>query len=290
MKIDIGIIRNNQNGFDSIASIAKKSSHLFLDSVVLDFSACNFFEANMSAPLYSIIARLRNELNGVMVANLPSSVEKILRKNRFLTVFDYEELYDTNQTTLPFKIFKLHAEEQFYDYLDSYMNARGIPRMSEALTKRFRQSLFEIFLNAAIHSRSESGVFVCGQFFPQKHRLDFSIADAGIGIRENVRRYTGLNKISSVAAIKWAMIEGNTTKTQKQPGGLGLKLLKDFIRINNGKLQIVSRNGYYEFSAGEDTITRMDNDFPGTCVNIEINTQDTSTYCLASELSNDDIF
>lgn len=199
-------------------------------------------------------------------------------------------LMDTNQTTLPFKIFKLHAGEQFYDYLDSYMNGRGIPTMSDALTKRFLQSLFEIFLNAAIHSQSQYGIFACGQFFPQKHRLDFTIADAGIGIRENVRRYTGKKKISSCAAINWALIEGNTTKTGNQPGGLGLKLLKDFIRMNKGKLQIVSRFGYYEFSVNRDYVEKMNHDFPGTCVNIEINTEDASSYCLKSELNSDDIF
>lgn len=162
--------------------------------------------------------------------------------------------------------------------------------MSDALTKRFRQSLLELFLNASIHSDSKSGIFACGQFFPKKHRLDFTIADAGVGIRENVRRYTRRQKMSSCAAIEWALAEGNSTKTGRQPGGLGLKLIKDFIRMNKGKFQIVSRFGYYEFSADGDSVTKMAHDFPGTCVNIEINTKDTSSYCLKSELSSNDIF
>lgn len=290
MRLGIGTIRSNLNGFNCIGGLAEDACNLRFDSVELDFSGCGFFDANMAAPLYTIVARLRNELNDVTVQNLPTGVEKILKKNHFLTTFNMEVLRDNNQTTLPFKIFKLHAGEQFYDYLDSYMNGKGIPKMSDALTKRFRQSLFEIFLNAAIHSKSESGIFACGQFFPLNHRLDFTIADAGIGIRENVRRYTRKEKMSSCAAINWALTEGNTTKTGKQPGGLGLKLIKDFIRMNNGKLQIVSRFGYYEFSAMGDAVAKMNHDYPGTCVNIEINTQDTSTYCLRSELSNNDIF
>jgi hypothetical protein len=290
MKLSIGTIRSSLDGFNNIARIAKDTHDLWLDSAELDFSRCGFFEANMSAPLYAVIARMRNELNDVSVHNVPSEIERILKKNHFLTVFNMTSLADNNQTTLPFKIFKLHAGDQFYDYLESYMNGRGIPRMSEALTKRFRQSLVEIFLNASIHSDSSSGIFVCGQFFPQKHRLDFTIADAGIGIRENVRRYTGIKKMSSCAAINWALTEGNTTNIGKQPGGLGLKLIKEFIRMNEGKLQIVSRFGYYEFSTRRDFVEKMDYDFPGTSVNIEINTQDTSSYCLKSELSSDDIF
>lgn len=290
MNLNVGTIRSNCNGFSSIAELAQDASGLWLDKAELDFRRCGFFEANMAASLYVVIARLRDELNDVTIHNMPPEIERILKKNHFLTVFNMGVLRDTNQTTLPFKIFKRQAGEQFNDYLDTYMRGRGIPSMSDALTKRFRQSLFEIFLNAAIHSDSELGIFVCGQFFPLKHRLDFTIADAGVGIRENVRRYTGRKKMNSRAAIEWALTEGNTTKTGNQPGGLGLKLIKDFIRMNQGKLQIVSRFGYYEFSASGDSITKMGHDFPGTCVNIEINTLDTSSYCLKSELSSDDIF
>jgi len=289
MKLNMKTIRSDYNGFNKIADIAKQTRALSLDSVELDFSYCSFFEANMAAPLYSVIARLRDELNDVSINNMQSGVETILRKNRFLTVFNQSKLVDHNQTTLPFKIFKLTAGEQFNDYLSRYMKGKGIPTMSEALTKRFRQSLLEIFLNAAIHSESELGIFVCGQFYPQKHRLDFTISDAGVGIRENVRRYTK-RKVNSCNAIKWAMTEGHTTKSGNQPGGLGLKLLKDFVQLNKGKLQIVSNFGYYEFNADGESCDKMDYSFPGTCVNIEINTTDTISYYLSSELDSNDIF
>ncbi len=291
MKLNVvGTVRSNCSGFDGIADIAAKTKDVWLDSIELDLSSCSFFEANMAAPLYAVIARLRDELNDVSIANVPSGVSKILQKNKFLSVFNQPALTDTNQTTLPFKIFKLSAGDQFNDYLDTYMKGRGIPTMSEALTKRFRQSLFEIFLNATIHSQSASGIFVCGQFYPNKHRLDFTIADAGVGIRENVRQYTKMPKLNSCKAMEWAMTEGNTTKTGNQPGGLGLKLIKDFIQVNAGKIQVVSRFGYYEFYANDESIRKMNNDFPGTCINIEINTEDTSSYCLKSELKSEDIF
>lgn len=141
----------------------------------------------------------------------------------------------------------------------------------------------------AIHSKSKSGIFVRGQFYPQKQRLDFTISDAGIGIRENVKRYTK-RKVNSCNAIKWAMTEGHTTKSGSHPGGLGLKLLKDFVQLNKGKLQIVSNFGYYEFNADGESCDKMDYSFPGTCVNIEINTEDTSSYYLSSELDSNDIF
>ena len=290
MKLDISTVRNNFNGFNQIARIEKETNELLFESIELDFSHCNFFEANMAAPLYAIIAQLRDALNDVSIANMSSEIRTILRKNKFLSVFNQPELTDTNQTTLPFKKFKLNAGDQFNDYLNTYMRGRGIPTMSDALTKRFRQSLFEIFQNAAIHSQSKFGTFVCGQFYPNKHRMDFTIADAGIGIRENVRKYTKKPKLSSTKAIEWALEEGHSTKIGNQPGGLGLNLIKEFIKLNKGKLQIVSRFGYYEFSINNEFSKEMEYDFTGTCINIEINTSDKNMYCLKSELTSDDIF
>lgn len=100
----------------------------------------------------------------------------------------------------------------------------------------------------------------------------------------------GKENLDSCTAIQWALTEGNTTKTGNQPGGLGLKLIKDFIQINQGKLQIASQFGYYEFSAGGESYQEMHNDFPGTCIYIEINTNGSSSYCLKSELASEDIF
>jgi len=290
MIVSVDTIKSDSSGFSSIADISFKTKDAWIDSIELDFSSCSFFEANMAAPLYTVISRLRNDLNIVSVTNMRPEVSRILQKNKFLSVFNQPDITDSNQTTLPFKIFKLSAGDQFNDYLDNYMKGKGIPSMSQVLTKRFKQSLFEIFLNATIHSQSESGIFVCGQFYPKKHRIDFTIADAGVGILENVQKYLRKPGLDSCEAIEWAMIEGNTTKTGNHPGGLGLKLIKDFIQINGGKIQVVSRFGYYEFSANDESVRKMNNDFPGTCINIEINTEDKNNYYLKSELRSEDIF
>lgn len=290
MKLDIGTIRSDCRGFSSLAKLLEITKDISMDQVDLDFRRCSWFDANMTAPLYVLISRLRNALNIITLQNLPEKIETILKRNEFLSTFNMEKLSDHFQTTLPFKTFKPHATEQFNDYLSAYLHGKGIPSMSKALSKRFQQSLLEIFLNAKLHSDSDSSVFVCGQLYPQKHKLDFTIADAGIGIWDNVRRYTKQEDLDSCDAIKWALADGNTTKTTHQPGGLGFKLIQEFVQKNQGKLQIVSRFGYYELSGSEPLFAKMDNDFSGTCVNIEINTDDRKTYCLQSELTSRDIF
>jgi len=102
MKIPIGTIRSDKNGFEALAKVAKSSRDLFIDALNLDFSSCSFFEANMTAPFYAVLSHVFDGLNEVTIVNVPDSVEKILRKNDFLSMFGFSTLQDYNQTTLPF--------------------------------------------------------------------------------------------------------------------------------------------------------------------------------------------
>ncbi|ARN56346.1 ATP-binding protein [Sedimentisphaera salicampi] len=283
MNLNVGSIRNNIDGFEEIARLYNSSRHLKYDLIELDFEQCEFFEANMAAALYSIISRLYEELNSVKLQNIPQNIKQVLCRNRLLAEFGFQIEKDTYQTTIPFKKFKKNANEQFLEYLKYYLRGRGIPKMSGELSKRFKQSLLEIFQNSGSHSCHGINIFSCGQYFPNKERFDFSISDSGIGIRENVRKFFKNDKISSKQAIEWALKEGHSTRTFKQPSGIGLKLIKDFLNLNKGKLQVISRFGYYEFSQKDEQLKKMKYDFPGTCVNIEINTADEYSYKMETE-------
>lgn len=282
-------IESNQEGYERLAALAKETKELRASRLELDLSRVAFLEANMAAPLGAVLARIADRFNAIEVVNVPELVERILRKNVFLTHYRYQPIEDENSNAIPYR--RLQATDQgvFEDYLQQHLKGKGIPRMSEGMGKVFKKKIFEVFQNAVIHSDSKVGIFVCGQFFPQKQKLDLTIADAGIGIRTNVRRVLG-PKVNSVEAIRWALKEGNTSKTGTQPGGLGLKLLHDFVSLNKGKIQIASRFGFYQFQGGTESFAKMRGDYPGTVVTIEVNTADTCAYRLASEAPHESIF
>jgi len=283
-------VHSRQDGYERLAELARETSSLSASRLELDLSRVGFFDANMAAPLGAVLARVADRFNAIEVVNVPEMVERILRKNEFLTNYRYPALDDANRTAIPFRRLQRSDGGLFSDYVQRHLRGKGIPQMSEGLGKVFKKKIFEVFQNAVIHSESELGIFVCGQFFPQKQILDLTIADAGIGIRENVRRFFDSKKISSVAAIRWALQEGRTTKRGPQPGGLGLKFLQDFVRLNKGRIQIASRFGFYEFDNGQESFSKMAADFQGTAVTIEINTADTASYVLASEIEPEGIF
>ncbi len=267
-----------------------KTKECFLDDVEIDMTATGWFDADMCAALGAILYRLGDDPNNIQLTNIPNSVAKILSKNGFLSNYGGEELPDTWGTTILYKRFDVKDDRYFAGYIEEeFVRRSEMPRMSSGLLKKFRESVFEIFSNAVIHSQTKLGIFSCGQYFPKRHRLDFSVADLGIGIRQNVLKNAGLD-LRADLAIAWATDGQNTTKRGRIPGGLGLKLLREFITLNGGRIQIVSDTGYWSLEAGQVHTAQIQLPFPGTVVSIEIDTADNRSYKLSSELSETDIF
>lgn len=260
------------------------------DDIDVDMRWTSWFDADMCAPFGAILYRLSHRINTVKLVNVPTSVDKILSKNGFLSHYGGTKLPDTWGTTIPYRRFEARDDRYFASYIEEeFVRRSEMPKMSVGLVKKFRESVFEIFSNAVIHSQTKLGIFSCGQYFPRRDRLDFAVADLGIGIRQNVLRNAGLN-LTADQAISWATEERNTTKRGQIPGGLGLKLLKEFITLNRGRIQIVSDSGYWALEQGEVTSGELTYRFPGTVVSIEIDTADKRSYRLSSEVSERDIF
>jgi len=283
-------IRHNLSGFEALVRLNAAVGEQRFSNIEIDMLATSWFDADMCAPFGAILYRIGHNVNTIHLINLQPGVEKILSKNGFLSHYGRMAVRDTYGTTIPYQRFDVKDDRFFANYVESKFVCRSeLPRMTSGLVKRFRESVFEIFSNAVIHSQTQLGIFSCGQLFPKRHRLDFSVADLGITIRRNVKKHVGLD-LPAHEAIVWATQAQHTTKRGPIPGGLGLKLLSEFINLNGGRLQIVSDRGYWALEKGHTQTERLSQPFPGTVVNVEINTADTQSYALSSELKTSDIF
>ena len=283
-------IRHDQSGFKAMVQFADKTKDCLFEDVEIDMASVTWFDADMCAAFGAILYRLGENLNTLRLTNIRPNVTNILSKNGFLSHYGRENVPDRWGTTIPYRRFDVKDDKYFADYIENELIHRGeMPAMSEGLLKKFRESIFEIFSNAVLHSRTELGIFSCGQFFPRRSLLDFSVVDLGIGIRRNIKDNTGLD-LASEAAIAWATKGRNTTKRGRVPGGLGLKLLGEFIDLNGGCIQIVSDAGYWRRENRVTVTEPLRHAFPGTIVTVEINTADTNSYKLVSELNSADIF
>ena len=289
MKLVLLPIHSDFAGFAQLTQLHARIRDVHFETVELDMGGATWFDANMCAPFGAVLYKTSRNLNTVKLENLTPAVKSILSKNGFLMNYGVAKSTDVYKTTIEYKRFEAKDERYFAAYIEQHLVGKGMPKMSIGLQKKFRESIFEILSNAVIHAETKLGIFACGQFFPTSRRLDFSIADLGVGMKDNIKKKRGLD-LTPEAAIKWATEGNNTTKTGNIPGGLGLKLLRDFVALNKGRIQIVSDAGYWELANGAVTTKRFEQPFPGTVVNLEIKTADRRSYCLQSEKNLDNIF
>lgn len=269
-----------------LISLYHENKGNFLDEIQLSFE--QWFGANMCSALGGILDKLVDGFNTIKLGTIPQNIKTIIQKNDFLSYYGHDRIQDTHNTTIKYLKLKPTDGRYFHSYVVNELLLRPeLPSMSMALKKKITESIYEIFVNAQIHSETEF-IYTCGQFFPGKHKIEFTITDTGVGFKNKINKRFGTS-ISSTQAIKWATTDGHSTKVGVS-GGIGLALLKEFIQKNNGKIQIISDDGFYQFNSNGEQVKKFPWPFPGSIVNVQFRTDDTASYILKNEQSTQDLF
>jgi len=241
-------------------------------------------DSNFAAALAVVLARIQDREKKFQFGVVPRIVEDLFVKNWFFHGIGLAaKPEETHTTRIPFRSFKTSEINEFLDYLDLALEGKGLPPLDSTFCLQLLQCLGEIFVNTETHSDSALGVFFCGQHYPAQQRLVLTIADAGITIPKRIANRFG-RQLSPVHALKWAMTKGHTTKINT-PGGIGLKLLRDFAREQHGEVWIASGQAFWEMQSGVESISELDEPFPGTVVTLKIPTEPTPG-ALPPEFSN----
>jgi len=155
--------------------------------------------------------------------------------------------------------------------------------LSAGVKGSLRMSLQETMTNVVDHSKVTE-YYICAYTYPKKGQIRLCIADLGIGIRSSLRRsrkYPTL--VNDYVAIKKATEEGVSCRSGRD--GLGLSHIKNFIKVNEGHMCIISENGkvYWKFDQGKVLEQKMDVPFRGTIVKLIINIDKEGFYFLSDE-------
>ena len=62
-----------------------------------------------------------------------------------------------------------------------------------------------------------------------------------------------------------------------------MAVIFEFIKLNRGKIQVISSDGFYEYKNGSITKRKLGSIFDGTIVNIKFNLNDQNHYSLSGE-------
>ena len=287
----MSILSNIENSFESyqkLIAFFDANKDKWFDNVHIELR--QWFSANMSAALGAILDKFTDNLNDIHFDNLGSQIETILLKNDFLTYFGKDRALDIHKTTIKYQKLKPSDGKYFKNYVINELilgHTSDLPQMSEGVKEKIVEAIYEIFVNAQIHSDSKF-IYTCGQFFPKKNKIEFTIVDTGIGFKDKINNRFGSN-LTSMQAIKWAVQDKKTTKVGVS-GGIGLAVLKEFIGMNMGKMQIVSKDGFYQFDGKTEQLKKFTGEFPGTIVNLQFRSDDRNNYSLKSEIDVNEIF
>ncbi len=254
----------------------------------LDFSRCDFLRQNAVAFLGGMISYIKS--NGGSVSIKPDTLTPALyanlEQNGFLRAMgEVAEPWDGN--SIPYREDRTPDYQKITRYLENKWIGKGWLHIQPELVHEIVSNVLEIYFNAFTHGYSPNGVYSCGQNYPSLGELKITTVDFGIGIPQSVRDYLRVNgkldTISDENTLQLAFKEGFSTRSDL--GGMGLKLLKEFIQVNRGQLDIYSHSGHAIIDSDGERYERMNSFFKGTVVNISIN-RDQKFYYLATKKSN----
>jgi len=273
---------------DGVKAILEKLSPFFQEQeeIILDFRNCHFISAEGIALIagMKLIRDERGFITSINMDTIDAPVKLILGKSKFLELFGFkEEMYTGN--TLPLYSQRRLCKEDVFNYIDSeILNRAEMPEMSNSLRKEIRRAFFEIFGNIFYHSESPIGGLVCGQVYPNSKEIQIVFYDGGIGIGKRVRKFE--QSISSdIAAIEWALKRGTSTSSNLgESRGLGLYLLCQFLRVNEGELYIYANKGAIIERGGVRTPSILPSNLIGTLIDMRIKVRNDVKYTFAYEM------
>lgn len=258
--------------------------------IIFDFSDCSFLRPNAIAFLGGL-ARFMEDRNRLVKFDwdtLRDPVLAILRHNGFAAEFGYQGFSGGPGNSIPYREAKgppAKVKDSIIDYLKYKWLGSGWLKVSIKLGDAIVGRVWEIYNNTFEHAKSSIGSFSCGQYFWQLHELKLTVVDFGVGIPANVRQYFGpdprADQLTAAQCLKWAFEERNST-IEGIGRGNGLLLLKQFININHGTLEIYSQNGYALIKDGKEQFSNRQRYFDGTLVNITL-LCDEKSYQLSDE-------
>jgi hypothetical protein len=266
-------IETNGIGFRELSKFYAQTLNKTGETFELDFSKMNHIDANLASVLASIKYRL-DQRRCKLIVRLAGATFYTFKRNGFISYSNGKpndpSVVDERESTIPLRVFRLDEDEAFTQYLKKdFFGNRGVTSLTKTEVDRLINHFSEIYQNVFMHANTTDPIFACGQFFPSKRELKFTLVDLGDGFLKKVREKTGGQISSEASAVQWALL-GNTTRDVEKfgPGGGVLKSIREYCKQHNGSILIVSGADYCIAGAGPVESGKLACAFSGSMVSL----------------------
>ncbi len=286
--IRVPTLGDSAEDFERLFAIWAQSNHSY-SNIRFDFSQCHFLRPNAVAFMGGLSRQIQSRAGTVVFDWESFTHKKVLDnlvENRFAASFYYPGDPMT-ANTITYREDGILDENNIMDYLTDEWIGCGWPLVGNRLKNAVVGRLWELYCNAFEHAGSGIGVFSCGRYFPDENRLILSVVDFGHGIAANIRNFFKIdpraNQLKAAQCLKWAFGPGHTTRPNGMARGIGLDVLKEFIKLNHGKLEVYSNEGYASIDHANEIFINRKSFFEGTIFHVTL-TCDEKKYRLADEI------
>jgi signal transduction histidine kinase len=266
--IEVPTLLNREGDRLWLFELARQLDQVEPLAVTFRFPACRDLRQNAIAFLGGL-ARLVESRGGSVTFDWDSCSQRILKRvqqNGFSQIFGGPAASSVGHT-VPYREDLIQDPNAIARYLQENWLGRGWMNISRLLTDAIVGRVWEIYANAFEHGHSDVGVVTCGHHYQNTKELGLTVVDFGVGIPANVRGYLGKSVPASVA-LRWAFLRGTTTKRDVTSRGIGLDLLKEFVKLNNGRLEFYSHEGQAVITRERESFDELPLGFRGTLVTI----------------------
>ena len=240
---------------------ASKHQNIDLD---IDITA-RFIDGNLCALLAAIKYELEIKHNVKLVLKnfQNENISELFLRNGFFSK-NAQYFEDTRKSVIKLGCFQMHEITEFNNYIEQDLIAhRALNALPDKIKDIILQDITELFNNVEAHAQTTAPIFVCGQYFPNRHQLKLTIVDLGVGFLPAIQQKTTITDASQ--AVRWALTAGHTTKEEK--GGNCLSGIKQYFEDNNeGEIHIITSGVYWKSKTDEIIIT--ENPFIGTTIHL----------------------
>ncbi|MCL1463387.1 ATP-binding protein [Argonema galeatum] len=285
--LNIPTVNDELKDFDTLFQLWQQVGESCSD-VTFDFSKCFFLKPNAVAFLGGLIRFIQSREGKTTINKdtLNNKVKMNLQQNGFMYTF-CEDKEPWQGNSVPYREDAKQNKDGLVYYLAEQWLGRDWVQMGQNLRNVIVGRVWEIYANAFEHGRTDIGVFSCGQHYPKLNQLKLTVVDFGVGIPSNVRQFQNKPTLPVDKALEWAFQAGTSTRQGGVAGGVGLDYLKKFVKINRGKLEFFSQDGYVAIDENQEIYQSRQPFFQGTLVNITLQCEE-ALYILASDADDEE--